>query len=368
MNMSNPSHHLAEVLRGTLDILDDDLFLGQQDMEGSIDSIVFELDEAPDESFCEDTAQAQDVNENSIKSTKSAMDSSLFSLMASSLSIKADMRSFYKASENQPLHVPCCIPTHMHEGFASSLHNPFEPTPLLDAASSLPDVNEPTLVMRDTGMMLHTLCYGYESSSDGDACKMLQLVHTILEKDPEALLRPHDVHATRNVWNPQACHKTNKRTKSSYHFPIHIALANRATPVPVIVALLNAATALSSGVRAVDALMIVDGPQRESPLMVLLKNHPSQSDLLDGFLLAAPASVALLDRRSNTALHIAVQYGANMVAVRHLVILEPKSCLALNMLAQTPLQLAQKRGLQDCGVVNFLSARSYRFMYKSGRS
>ncbi|GKY95838.1 hypothetical protein MPSEU_000544400 [Mayamaea pseudoterrestris] len=207
--------------------------------------------------------------------------------------------------------------------------------------------------------LLHRLCMTYKVSLD--SAKLPRLVQWTLDKDPECLLRRHVSLVAKAVQVPQTRQKGKRRIKAAYHYPLHMALANRNVPVPVIQTLLMVALQLNCCGGAADLLTLRDGRLQQTPLMILLKYRPHQVKLLDELILAAPASVALADRCNDTALHVAVRHGAGLVAIRHLVIVEPKTCLAENRLGETPLRIAQRVGGIPDGVVSFLAVRTHRF-------
>ncbi|GKY97694.1 hypothetical protein MPSEU_000728100 [Mayamaea pseudoterrestris] len=217
--------------------------------------------------------------------------------------------------------------------------------------------SSPVSVNENDGL-LHNICFSYKPTDDDSAAKMLQLVQEILQKDPQSLMRKHVVHSTKSVYHPQTQGKVDRHIKAPYQYPLHMALANKSVPAPLIQVLLEAALKLAKA-GWTNPLMLLDGHQLETPLMVLLKHQPQQVKLMDELILLAPASVALQDRRGSTALHLAVRHGASLVAIRQLVTVDPTSCLVENRLQQTPLTLAQRNAAIDTGVLNFLSTKTH---------
>ncbi|GKY97691.1 hypothetical protein MPSEU_000727300 [Mayamaea pseudoterrestris] len=206
--------------------------------------------------------------------------------------------------------------------------------------------------------LLHNVCFGCKPAGEEAAIRMLQQVQEILQKDPQSLMRKYIVHSTKMVYHAQTQGKVERQVKAPYQYPLHMALANKSVPACVIQALLEAGMKLAKA-GWTNPLMLLDGHQLETPLMVLLKHQPHQVKLMDELLLSAPTSVALLDRRGSTALHLAVRHGASLAAIRHLMIVEPKCCQVENRLRQTPLILAQRSSTIDMGVLNFLGAQTH---------
>lgn len=127
-----------------------------------------------------------------------------------------------------------------------------------------------------------------------------------------------------------------------YTYPLHLAIFYKAS-VDILQMLISAAPSV---------LLLRDGPNQETPLLLLLKKHQTLSylssvdliQLIDAMLLKNPKCALLPDRHLNTALHTACAYGiASVDIVRHLFIVHPHALWKRNQNGQTPLQLAQRQ-------------------------
>jgi len=76
-------------------------------------------------------------------------------------------------------------------------------------------------------------------------------------------------------------------------------------------------------------------------LHALMRHRPRDIALADTILLMFPASASATDGHQNTALHIAIQNGASLEIIHHLVALNPAALHQRNFQGRTPLELAQ---------------------------
>lgn len=364
----NTPFQLSDVLRSTLSYLEEDLLLQDVDCGASIGSISGDIFDT-DNKGTQPTAQ-------SFSSVALFPTSGYLEGYPGARSSSAADGSWYtgaKSARGAPsMNSTSLVALMTNRDMSTYSSLPWDPQQLVSSPGFALEKSRPVVTLprtpvvtaphrdRASEALLHKLCYAYKPLNEKSENSLIRMTRQILEKDPEAIIRPHAVHTKRAVWNTRAQKKIERRVQSDYVYPLHIALANKEVPLPVLRELLNAATQLTNSGSA-DALTLADGPQLEIPLMVLIKVRTEQVKLMDEFLLAAPASVGLLDRRNNSALHLAAYHGANLVVVRHLVILEPQNCYFRNMLQQTPLKIAEQRSNVDISVLNFLQARSYRY-------
>lgn len=222
---------------------------------------------------------------------------------------------------------------------------------------------------------LHTLLCRLANNAEKDSLDPAELCHEltdILKRDPDAVGRSERVSHAKRVFNWKLGRFETKVCPAAYKDPLHLALSFPDTPRTVIQALLEVAGVCTvpspSGDGTVSALTIPDGAERETPLHVLLRTRSQDFKLLNQFLEICPKAVFHQDRRGNTALHIACQYGAPLETIRLLTSMNPKASAQLNMNGHAPLQVAQRKlssyggGASD-SAVNFLLGLSLRYGY-----
>lgn len=210
----------------------------------------------------------------------------------------------------------------------------------------------PVSYVRDMGELEPTNKRGktYKASSALHlaCCQPNIQVHQIRElllADPSAAARPEVLESIRSVYNPALNLMESRRVKEPYRYPVNLAI--RYVQSADVIEMLVAA--------APEVLLQRDGLEEQVTVAILLHHRPKDVRTLDIVLLEQPKAPALTDRHYNTPLHIAVAYGAEKTAVRHLDILYPMAMQRRNFYNKTPLEMAQQTTAQcDLAVVDYL--------------
>jgi len=278
--------------------------------------------------------------------------------------------------------------------------NPWGPVSVPSSAAYPPFSHRPMPLSaaKNSGNLLHRLCAIGKVTQKSPPVEgtekealLLTAIRGVLEKDPTAISRPHDVYVNRSVWNPHANAMQRKRVKSAFRYPIHLAIAEGSLPRNALLLLLEQAKKLRqpqqhSEIGFCDVLAIRDGPMLETPLLLLIRKSYDVG-LIDDVLLARPVGARERDRQDNTPVHLACQYRSPVVVVRHLCILHPEALSLINIHGETPLEISQRRSAKlaapkngdgssrphhqrrhdDDAVVNFLGAITHRFGPRSCR-
>jgi len=176
----------------------------------------------------------------------------------------------------------------------------------------------------------------------------LESVQDIFREDSQAVSRRVSVSTEKSVYSHTSFSMVTKSVRETYTFPLNMAINNNASAA-VVEALVNADPSI---------LTERDGLQQEGSLHVLLKHHQVDTAVLDALLLANPFAVKMLDRHSNTPLHVASRAGASLDTVRHLCVMYPDAVLMRNFHGRTPLDLARSN-IHMCSdeVANYLWVR-----------
>lgn len=175
-------------------------------------------------------------------------------------------------------------------------------------------------------------------------------VQAILRLDAGAISRSVSLTTERQVYCPVLRRHVTRTAREQHTYPLHLALAKGAHP-PIIEALIDADPSV---------LLVRDGPQRDTPLLVLLKARQSSSlcdhrhpramvDLVDRMLLEVPFCASVVDRHGNTPLHAAASRSASLEVVQHLCILYPEALGLPNGQGKLPHELARWRGTHIAG-------------------
>lgn len=173
-------------------------------------------------------------------------------------------------------------------------------------------------------------------------------IDALLRTDPSAASKPARIMTRKGVYNAVFKKVVQQTTAEQYKFPLNLAISHGAND-EVIEMLIDAAPSV---------LTAQDGTQRETPLAVLIKHSPRNVNLVDKILLMKPRCASLLDRHSNTPMHIACTRGAALEVCRHIGIISPESHLARNFHNRTPLELAQQH-------VNGCSEEVYNYLWNN---
>ena len=154
----------------------------------------------------------------------------------------------------------------------------------------------------------------------------------LLAEDRVMAAQPMDISSKKMVYNFGSYQMEEQEVEEAYKYALNLAIRN-GVETPTLEALIKVAPRV---------LVTPDGSAEEIPLSVLLKTNPSDLTTIDKFLLANPDCVRLVDRQGNTPLHVAVQHGASLDAIRHLVILYPEALRCENRHSETPVGVAQR--------------------------
>ena len=157
-------------------------------------------------------------------------------------------------------------------------------------------------------------------------------IDQMLRRDPSAATKSISLRTNKLVVDPLTLKVEMKLVKESYTLPLHLAIKYKASP-EVIEMLVAAAPSV---------LLARDGPQRETPLMVMLKMQPDVK-LVDALLLKNPSCATVRDRHDNSALHIACSRGVSIDVLKHLCLMYPRGLKLRNFQGKTPCHLLQER-------------------------
>lgn len=157
-------------------------------------------------------------------------------------------------------------------------------------------------------------------------------IDQMLRRDPSSATKSISLRTNKLVVDPLTLKVERKLVKESYTLPLHLAIKYKASP-EVIEMLVAAAPSV---------LLARDGPQRETPLMVMLKMQPDVK-LVDALLLKNPSCATVRDRHDNSALHIACSRGVSIDVLKHLCLMYPRGLKRRNFQGKTPCQLLQER-------------------------
>ena len=153
-----------------------------------------------------------------------------------------------------------------------------------------------------------------------------------LEQDRVQAARAVRITSTKMMYNPSTYKMEEQQVQENYTFALNLAIRAKTSPE-----VLENLAKVAPGVLAEK-----DGDAQECALAVLFKTSPADMITADKFLLQNPDCARVTDRKNNTVLHMAVQYGASLDTIRHLVILYPEALFLHNAYGETPVHMAQR--------------------------
>jgi len=174
-----------------------------------------------------------------------------------------------------------------------------------------------------------------------DACRRgpslsVEQVEEFIKNDPSAPCRPLRLNTTKRIYDRVSNNVVDKTLPEKYMYPLNLAISYGASS-QVLERLASAAPA----VLTMRDGNLNGGRSFATSLHALLRHWPRDIASADMILLMNPATASAIDGQQNTALHIAIQNGASLEIIRHLVVLNPAALNQRNFQGRTPLELAQ---------------------------
>lgn len=174
-------------------------------------------------------------------------------------------------------------------------------------------------------MLLHRACCKPQVS--------LQEIEDILQWLPiTATSQSHTITTTVSVYNPRLQKVERLTQKQPFTYPLHLAIYHKSA-FSVVQRLVQTDSSI---------LGVLDGTNRESPLALLLRIAPNDTQTLDLLLHWYPKAAALTDRYESTPLHVACCRGSPLHTVSQLCAVYPQAIHRRNFHGKTPLELSQQ--------------------------
>jgi len=188
------------------------------------------------------------------------------------------------------------------------------------------DSSEPTSVGGGESVsQLHQACCRKDVSPEE--------VRDLLASDPQAAARPLALKSIKDIYSPILRTWITKMKNEPYMYPLNLAIKNRASP-EVLSLLIEAAPGV---------LTKKDGRSEETSLLILLKYAPRHVCIIEKMLFVQPRCARMVDRHSNSALHVACVHSSSVAVVSHIASLCPQALRLRNFHGMTPLGLSQHR-------------------------